>query len=197
MTRFRNWRIAAVLAALALLFAACGDDEDNSDDTVAESDETTAETTTDDTVAESDEPATVVDLAVGAGGFDTLVAAVGAAGLADTLSGEGPYTVFAPTDDAFAALPEGLVEALLADPETLGQILTYHVVAGQVLAADVVELTEATSVQGDTIAVTVTDGGVMVDEANVTATDLLAGNGVVHVIDAVILPEGIVLPDLG
>ena len=117
--------------------------------------------------------------------------------MVDTLSGEGPFTVFAPTDEAFAALPEGLVAALLEDTDTLAQILTYHVVAGQVLAADVVGLTEATSVQGDTIDITVSDAGVMVDGANVVTTDILTSNGVIHVIDAVILPEGIVLPEHG
>ncbi|MEM9035460.1 MAG: fasciclin domain-containing protein [Actinomycetota bacterium] len=178
MSRFRNWRIVALILALALVAAACGDDEDNSEPAVTE-------------------PATVVDLAVDAGDFTTLVAAVEAAGLVDTLTGEGPFTVFAPTDDAFAALPEGLVDALLEDTDTLAEILTYHVVAGEVLAADVVELSEATSVQGDTIAISASDDGVMVDAANVTTTDLLAGNGVVHVIDAVILPDGIVLPEHG
>jgi transforming growth factor-beta-induced protein len=185
-------RFGAVAMSAALLFAACGDDTDSSapDTTVAEAAETT------EAVVETP-AANIVETAVAAGSFETLVAAVQAAGLVDTLSGEGPFTVFAPTDEAFAALPEGLVAALLEDTDTLAQILTYHVVAGQVLAADVVGLTEATSVQGDTIDITVSDAGVMVDGANVVTTDILTSNGVIHVIDAVILPEGIVLPEHG
>ena len=185
-------RFGAVAMSAALLFAACGDDTDSSapDTTVAEAAETT------EAVVEAP-AANIVETAVAAGSFETLVAAVQAAGLVDTLSGEGPFTVFAPTDEAFAALPEGLVAALLEDTDTLAQILTYHVVAGQVLAADVVGLTEATSVQGDTIDITVSDAGVMVDGANVVTTDILTSNGVIHVIDAVILPEGIVLPEHG
>ena len=187
MNRSRSWRIAAVAAGLTLVAAACGD----SDDDEAEPAETT------EAVAPAAE-GTVVDVAVAAGDFGTLVAAVEAAGLVETLSGEGPFTVFAPTDDAFAALPEGLVDALLEDTDTLSQILTYHVVAGEVLAADVVGLSEAESVNGDTIDITVSDdSGVMVDGANVVTTDIAASNGVIHVIDAVILPEGIVLPDHG
>ncbi len=185
-------RFGAVAMSAALLFAACGEDTDSSapDTTVAE--------TTEATEAVVEAPgANIVETAVAAGSFETLVAAVQAAGLVDTLSGEGPFTVFAPTDEAFAALPEGLVAALLEDTDTLAQILTYHVVAGQVLAADVVGLTEATSVQGDTIDITVSDAGVMVDGANVVTTDILTSNGVIHVIDAVILPEGIVLPEHG
>ncbi|NNK90846.1 MAG: fasciclin domain-containing protein [Acidimicrobiia bacterium] len=131
---------------------------------------------------------TIVDVAVGAGTFDTLVAAVTAAGLGDTLSGDGPFTVFAPTDDAFAALPEGTLEALLDDIPTLTDILLYHVVAGEVLAADVVGLDSATTVQGSDVTITVDGSSVMVDAANVVATDIIASNGVIHVIDAVILP---------
>ncbi|MDX2344597.1 MAG: fasciclin domain-containing protein [Acidimicrobiia bacterium] len=131
---------------------------------------------------------TIVDVAIG-GGFNTLVAAVQAAGLVETLSGDGPFTVFAPTDEAFAALPEGTLDALLADPEALAEILTYHVVSGKVLAADVVGLSSATTVQGEDIAIAVVDGAVVLNgSSNVTATDVAASNGVVHVIDAVILP---------
>jgi len=133
--------------------------------------------------------ADIVDTAIAAGDFSTLVAAVQAAGLEDTLRGDGPFTVFAPTDAAFAALPAGTLEALLADPDALADILLYHVVAGEVLAADVVGLTSATAANGDTIEIEVVGGTVVLNgNANVVATDVLATNGVIHVIDAVILP---------
>jgi len=135
--------------------------------------------------------ADIVDTAVQAGTFNTLVAAVRAADLVDVLKGEGPFTVFAPTDEAFAKLPAGTLEDLLKpeNKEKLAAILKYHVVAGQVLAADVVKLTSADSVQGDSIEVKVTDAGVMVDGANVVKTDIKTSNGVIHVIDSVILPQ--------
>ena len=134
--------------------------------------------------------ASIVEIAVGNPDFSTLVAALKAADLVEALSGEGPFTVFAPTNEAFAALPEGTVDMLLLpeNKDKLVAILTYHVVPGDVMAADVVSLTEATSLQGDTIAITVNDGAVMVDDANVVATDIEASNGVSHVIDAVIMP---------
>ena len=131
----------------------------------------------------------IVDIAVEDGRFTTLVAAVQAAGLVDTLKSEGPFTVFAPTDDAFAALPEGTVEALLADIPALTNILLYHVVEGKVLAADVVELSQAMSVQGQYLGIEIMDGKVMLDNAQVIITDIEASNGVIHVIDAVVLPE--------
>jgi len=130
----------------------------------------------------------IVDIAVEDGRFTTLVAAVEAAGLVDALKGEGPYTVFAPTDDAFAALPEGTVEALLADIPAL-TILLYHVIEGKVMAADVVELNNAMTLQGQYVDIAVEDGNVMVDNAQVIITDIEASNGVIHVIDTVILPE--------
>jgi len=133
----------------------------------------------------------IVDTAVSAGSFETLVAAVQAAGLVDTLKGEGPFTVFAPTDEAFAKLPEGTVENLLK-PENKDQlvaILTYHVVPGKVKAADVVKLDSAKTVQGQEVAIEVAEGGVKVAGANVVKTDIVTGNGVIHVIDSVILPE--------
>lgn len=129
----------------------------------------------------------IVETAIGAGSFTTLVAAVQAAGLVDTLSGPGPFTVFAPTDEAFAALPAGTVEALLADIPQLTKILTYHVVAGKVMAADVAKLTTATSVQGGELTFD-TSSGVKVNGANIVQADIEADNGVIHVIDAVILP---------
>jgi len=133
----------------------------------------------------------IVDAAVEAGTFNSRAAALTAAGLVDTLKGEGPFTVFAPTDDAFAALPAGTVEDLLK-PENIDQltaILTYHVVPGAVMAADVVGITEAPTVNGAMIPVAVMDGKVMLGECvQVTATDIEASNGVIHVIDGVLLP---------
>lgn len=133
----------------------------------------------------------IVDTAVGAGSFTTLVAAVQAAGLEETLRGEGPYTVFAPTDEAFAALPEGTVESLLKpeNKEQLVAILTYHVVPGKVTSADVVKVKEAKSVNGKGIPIAVNDGKVKVDNATVVTPDVMASNGVIHVIDAVIIPD--------
>ncbi|GEM79993.1 fasciclin domain-containing protein [Vibrio superstes] len=133
----------------------------------------------------------IVDVAAGNDDFSTLVAAVQAAGLVDTLKGEGPFTVFAPTNEAFAKLPDGTVDMLLKpeNKDKLVAILTYHVVAGKVMAADVVKLSEAKTVQGGTVMIKVMDGTVMVDNATVTATDIKASNGVIHVIDTVIMPK--------
>jgi transforming growth factor-beta-induced protein len=131
----------------------------------------------------------IVDTAVEAGNFETLVAAVQAAGLVDALKGEGPFTVFAPTDDAFAALPEGTIDALLADPEgDLTQILLYHVVPGKVMAADVSDGLEAETLQGSKAAFSIDGDAVKIADANIVATDIETSNGVIHVIDAVILP---------
>lgn len=132
--------------------------------------------------------ATVVDIAVGSPDHKTLVAAVQAAGLVETLQGSGPFTVFAPTDEAFAKLPAGTVEALLADPAKLAGILKYHVVAGKVTAADVVKLTSAKTVQGQSLAIDAKDG-VKVNDAKVVTADVMASNGVIHVIDTVLLPN--------
>jgi uncharacterized surface protein with fasciclin (FAS1) repeats len=132
----------------------------------------------------------IVDTAVAAGQFKTLAAALEAADLIGTLKGDGPFTVFAPTDAAFAKLPEGTVETLLK-PENRDQliaILTYHVVPGKVEAADVVNLDEATTVNGQDVQITVADSGVQINNANVIKTDIEASNGVIHVIDTVILP---------
>lgn len=133
----------------------------------------------------------IVDTAVDAGSFGTLVAAVQAAGLVETLKGEGPFTVFAPTDEAFAALPEGTVESLLL-PENKDQlvaILTYHVIPGKVMSTDLTDDMEAATVQGSSVTIDL-DNGVMIENANVTTADIEASNGVIHVIDTVILPEG-------
>jgi uncharacterized surface protein with fasciclin (FAS1) repeats len=131
---------------------------------------------------------TIVDIAVQAGSFKTLVQAVQAAGLVETLSGEGPFTVFAPTDEAFAQIPAETLQAVLADKEKLTAILTYHVVPGKLMAADVVRSTQLQTVQGQSITVS-TEGGVRVDNANVIQTDIEADNGVIHVIDQVIMPK--------
>ena len=133
----------------------------------------------------------IVDTAVAAGSFTTLAAALEAAGLVDTLKGDGPFTVFAPTDEAFAALPEGTVEMLLMpeNKDKLIAVLTYHVVPGAVKAADVVKLDSATTVNGADVTIAASDEGVTVDSANVVMTDIEASNGVIHVIDAVILPS--------
>ena len=131
----------------------------------------------------------IVDTAVAAGDFNTLVTAVKAAGLVATLKGEGPFTVFAPTDAAFAKVPTDTLNALLADKAALANVLTYHVVAGKVMAADVVKLTSAETVQGQAVSIEVKDGKVYVDGAQVVTTDIKASNGVIHVIDAVILPK--------
>ena len=135
--------------------------------------------------------ADIVDTAVGAGTFNTLVAAVGAADLVDVLKGDGPFTVFAPTDEAFAALPEGTVENLLLpeNKEQLIAVLTYHVISGKVMSTDLQDDMMAATVQGSSVTIDL-DNGVMVDGANVVAADIEATNGVIHVIDAVILPQG-------
>lgn len=180
----RNSRMLIALTALVFVVAACSSDGDTTPTTVAEPAPTTQP---------AEEPQVealdIVDSAVADGRFTTLVAAVEAAGLVDTLKGDGPYTVFAPTDDAFAALPEGTVEGLLEDIPALTDILLYHVVPGEVLAADVVGLEAATTVQGSDVAISVEGGRVLLnDSAEAIITDIETGNGIIHVIDAVILP---------
>jgi uncharacterized surface protein with fasciclin (FAS1) repeats len=131
--------------------------------------------------------ADIVDTAVNAGSFSTLVAAVKAAGLVDTLKGTGPFTVFAPTDDAFAKLPEGTVDALLKDIPKLKKILTYHVVSGKVMAADVTKLKSAKTVEGSDVKIDASKG-VKVNDSMVTTADVAADNGVIHIIDTVLMP---------
>ncbi len=161
-----------LLSVSAIAMVGCSDDDDNS------------------IIGSNLEPTLdIVETAIAAGNFKTLVAAIEAADLVDDLKGEGPFTVFAPNDEAFAALPEGTVEALLQDPATLASILTYHVVAGKVKAAQVVNIDAAQTLNGQSVSISITkDGNVMVDNATVIATDILCSNGVIHVIDAVILP---------
>jgi uncharacterized surface protein with fasciclin (FAS1) repeats len=131
----------------------------------------------------------IVDTAVSAGSFETLVSAVKAAGLVDTLKGDGPFTVFAPTDAAFAKLPKGTVEALLNDKEKLAAILTYHVVPGQVMAKDVAGLSTAKTANGQSLTIKSENGVVMVDNAKVVQVDIPCSNGVIHVIDTVVMPK--------
>ncbi len=135
----------------------------------------------------SAQAADIVDTAVSAGSFKTLVTAVQAAGLVDTLKGPGPFTVFAPTDEAFAKVPKAQLEALLKDKAALTKVLTYHVVPGKVMAADV-RAGKVKTVQGSELTVS-TMGGVKVDNANVVKTDIVTSNGVIHVIDSVVLPK--------
>ena len=141
--------------------------------------------------SKSEKPKDIVDTAVSAGNFKTLAAALKAADLIPTLKGKGPFTVFAPTDKAFGKLPKGTVEELLKpeNKDKLTAILTYHVVPGRVMAADVVKLSKAKTVQGSEAEISIKEGKVYVDNALVTATDIKAGNGVIHVIDSVILPD--------
>ena len=173
--------MAAIAAASVLLLAACG------------SDSSTSDTAVDTSVATTDgvEAGTIVDVAVANPDFSTLVTALTAAGLVETLSGEGPFTVFAPTNAAFDALPAGLLEKLLLpeNKDVLVAILTYHVVAGKVMAADVTA-GKVASVQGEEITFD-TASGVMVNNAKVVTADIAASNGVVHVIDAVLVPPSI------
>jgi len=173
----RRWILilaALMLVAVPFVLAACGEEEE----------EATPAPATSAPVAED-----IVDTAVAAGSFTTLTAAIEAAELVDTLKGDGPFTVFAPTDDAFAALPEGTVDTLLADPKgDLTQILTYHVVPGKVMSTDITDGMTATTVQGEDITFTIKDGSVYVNDAMVVTADIETSNGVIHVINAVLIP---------
>ena len=199
-------RLLALLLSVSLVAAACGDDDpvEEADDAVESTDaaEPSDDEMADDDMTEEEEgPGTIVDVAVGAGSFETLVAAVTEAGLVETLSGDGPFTVFAPTDDAFAAALDALgltAEELLGNP-ALADILTYHVVAGAVDAETAISLEgqSAATVQGEEIAIAVVDGNVMVNNATVVMPDVEASNGIIHVIDAVILPPTIAEALLG
>ena len=197
---FRQKKLRSLVLAfiLVLILAACGGEEttpepEPTDAPVAEPTEEMV-----DEAMDEEMPETIVDIAVADGRFETLVAALTAADLAGTLSGEGPFTVFAPTDDAFAALPEGTVEALLEDPAgDLAQILLYHVVAGSVDAATVTGLESATTVQGEEITIAVENGAVILNgNAEVIITDIEASNGIIHVIDVVLLPPSLVAEPL-
>ena len=198
---------ATGVISLALTLAACGEDDTTTNtgtttQTSATEETTTEETTTEEMTTEETTAAEaagddIVDTAVAAGSFTTLTAALEAAGLDETLRGDGPFTVFAPTDEAFDALPEGTVDALLADPQgDLTEILTYHVIDGEVLAADVLEMDGemVETLQGGSLTVEVEGEQVaLVDAAgnriNVTDVDVDASNGVIHVVDAVLMPN--------
>jgi uncharacterized surface protein with fasciclin (FAS1) repeats len=177
-------KLFAALAASTLVLAACGSDDSTESESVDTEMEMTEEETTESGVSDD-----IVTIASTTDGFSTLVAALEAADLVATLQGDGPFTVFAPTDDAFAALPEGLLEKLLLpeNVEVLAAILTYHVVSGAVYSTDIVDGDVAT-VEGSTVALVVSDMGVTVNGANVTMADIAASNGVIHVIDQVIVP---------
>ena len=183
-----------LLVAITALVAACSGESESTTTEAAQASTTTTiaeEVTTsvaESTTTEAMEQMSIVATAEAAGDFTTLLAAVEAAGLVETLEGEGPYTVFAPTDDAFAALPEGTVEGLLEDPEALGDILLYHVVPGEVTSDQVVTLESATTAQGSDVSIRVEGDSVFVNDAQVIMTDIQASNGVIHVIDAVLLP---------
>lgn len=186
-------QLLAALFALSLIAAACGDDDDDAaheTQTEAPSDEAPDEI---DPPTEPTEPGTIVDVAVANGNFTTLVAAVQAAGLVDTLSGEGPFTVLAPTDDAFAAALDALgltAEELLVDTELLTAVLTYHVIPAEVPATEVVTLDgqSVATVNGADVTISVDGDAVMINDATVTVVDVAASNGVIHVLDAVLLP---------
>ena len=194
----KNLKTLIVLLILSLVLVACGGSEAVTEPTAeptteaAPTEEAMAEEPTAEPMEEEsmEEMNSIVDIAVADGRFTTLVTAVEAAGLAETLSGEGSFTVFAPTDDAFAALPEGTLDSLLADPEgALTDVLLYHVVDGAVMAETVVTLESATTLQGEDVAITVADGNVFLNETTqVIITDIEASNGVIHVIDTVLLP---------
>jgi uncharacterized surface protein with fasciclin (FAS1) repeats len=177
----------SVIAAGALILAACGDDDDSTsaETTVATEAPAEAPAGTEAMAEEAD----IVDTAVAAGSFNTLAAALEAAGLVETLKGEGPYTVFAPTDEAFAAVGQETIDALLANEEALTAVLTYHVVSGEV-TSDMIEPGAVATVQGGEVELA-TEGGVTVNDANVTAADVQASNGVIHVIDAVLIPPDV------
>ncbi|MCB0014728.1 MAG: fasciclin domain-containing protein, partial [Anaerolineales bacterium] len=213
----KNLRGLVLALILVLILAACGGEEatpepEPTEAPVAEPTEEMEEPMAEEAMEETAEPeemmdeeamadelpGTIVDIAVADGRFETLVAAVTAADLADTLSSEGPFTVFAPTDDAFAALPEGTVEALLEDPAgDLTQILLYHVVEGVVDAAAVTGLESAMTVQGEEITIAVEDGAVILNgTTEVIITDIVASNGIIHVIDSVLLPPSMMAEEM-
>jgi uncharacterized surface protein with fasciclin (FAS1) repeats len=173
----------ALLAAGSLVFAACGgDDADTTPTTVAP-----------ETTEAPSEPGDIVEVAVAAGSFTTLAAALGAANLVETLQGEGPFTVFAPTDEAFAALPEGLVEALLLpeNVEILTQILLFHVVSGATVTSDLVTAGDVGMASGDAATIVIDGDTITIAGAEIVAVDVAAANGVIHVISSVMVPAGV------
>lgn len=188
MKRIRNKLItASLIGSLLIVLMACGGSSETDTTTVQPTDNSQK------LVSEESQPAdevskTIVDIAVEDERFTTLVVALQAAELDSVLTGSGPFTVFAPTDSAFSKLPEGTVESLLADIPALKDILLYHVVSGDVLAADVLNLESAETLQGDSFSISTEDGKVMVNDAEVIITDITASNGIIHVLDTVLLP---------
>ncbi len=174
------FKLLTAVVLSSAIFVACNNDEKK----------TTEETTTPVEEPKMETPKDVVDIAIGSTDHTTLVSAVTAAGLVETLKGAGPFTIFAPTNAAFAALPAGTVESLLTPEKKadLTSILTYHVVAGNVMAADLTDGQKVKTLQGAELTVSIKDGKVMINGANVTAADLKGSNGVIHVIDAVLMP---------
>lgn len=179
-------KLLTIIATASIIFAACstvaptGDQSSNSD---------TSANTVEETKKMEANGQTIVEIAASSQDFSTITAAVEAAGLVDTLNSEGPFTVFAPTDAAFERLPEGTLDSVLADKELLTSILTYHVVPGKMMAKDVINNPSLKTVQGQEIAITSTDEGVKINDAMIIQTDIEASNGVIHVIDAVLLPQ--------
>jgi len=196
--RTRSMLGLAAFAVAGLLVSACGSDSKSSSATTTAPTATTAATTMgpETTMAGGATSAAaandIVDTAVAAGDFKTLAAALTAAGLVDTLKGPGPFTVFAPTDEAFAKIPQGTLDKLLADKATLTKVLTYHVVPGKVMAADV-KPGQVTTAEGSPITITVDGSAVKVNDATVTKTDIEASNGVIHVIDTVLVPPDVTM----
>lgn len=178
---------ALAIAGVAIMTSTAGAGSGETKSTNA----TKASMTEEKAMSTKQQTGTIVDVAVGAGSFKTLVAAVKAAGLVETLQGEGPFTVFAPTDEAFAKLPKGTVENLLKpeNKDKLIAVLTYHVVPGKVMSGDVVKLDSAKTVEGQSVKIRTMDGKVMIDDAQVTQADVETSNGVIHIIDSVILPK--------
>ncbi len=183
--------VAAGFAVASLALVGCSSNDDSSAEATT-APATSAPASPTDAMTDEAEAGTIVDVAAANPDFSTLVAAVTEAGLAETLSGEGPYTVFAPTNAAFEALPAGLVDALLLpeNKEVLTQILTYHVVAGEVMSTDI-QPGDVATVEGEDITITTDDGGVQVNGAKVSAADVEASNGVIHVIDEVLVPPNV------
>lgn len=178
-----------VLLMIGAVFFFSNQSGDNQTETTAQN-ETAVETETMDNQNQPTENNnTIVDIAAGNDTFSTLVQAVQAADLVDTLAGDGPFTVFAPTNEAFEKLPEGTLEELLNDKQRLTQILTYHVVPGKVMAADVVSLSTADTVQGGKLQITTQNGTVQINDSTVVQTDIEASNGVIHVVDTVLIPS--------
>ena len=186
--RLKRLLALTVLALIVATLVACSDDTANEEEMVVETYTTTEAAQATEAVQAEEESKTIVDIAVEDGRFTTLVAALQAADLDTVLSEDGPFTVFAPTDDAFAKLPEGTVESLLETIPELKNILLYHVVSGNVLAADVVSLESAETLQGQNISISVMGNVVKINDAQVIITDIQGSNGTIHVIDTVLLP---------